>query len=534
MFVSVLAALPVYNTYRAKITYTVPWINNTQHADVARDVNSHRVKYAFYNNSDEICDYTVVSETSNKYARTTKDTYECVFTKSMWANADVMFVPDLAPYTQLADTKIHGTPVEHYRYINDYIDRNQPNNLSYTEVRTYQQDFYCQRTEQGCVPLKWYMNSKSNFHSHYDIYIIEYSDFEFTVEEKDFIFYDFNGIAVCNAVPDPDPENPDGPTHRGFINMFKMFSKVNEIKVTSTVQKNLALINEWRQNENFTFKVAPNHMIDMEIEDIIRTKTGKAKFIQLKEEKTPFNDEYFLDTPYMEDLPNNLDWRVKGALTYAKDQLFCGSCWTFSAVGVLESRINIARINAGIKDPLITLSEQSVVDCHWQYKLENGFQTSMGCEGGDEDDVLYNWVGKNKFATDHKYQYLGQNDWCKPELSDFTGYKVKAWHRVPFNSVVQLKRALMSGPVAVGVAVPATFAFYAGGVYNDVRCGSKVTDIGHAVVAVGWGESEFGPYWIIRNSWSPLWGQDGYINIAMKDNLCGVMTIASYIDIEKE
>ena len=91
----------------------------------------------------------------------------------------------------------------------------------------------------------------------------------------------------------------------------------------------------------------------------------------------------------------------------------------------------------------------------------------------------------------------------------------------------------MSGPVSVGTAVPHTYAFYAGGVYNDPACGSDVKNITHAVVAVGWGESEFGPYWIIRNSWSPLWGQDGYIYISMKNNLCGITTLASYVHVEE-
>lgn len=71
------------------------------------------------------------------------------------------------------------------------------------------------------------------------------------------------------------------------------------------------------------------------------------------------DDNYttWLTQPYVENLPDNFDWRVKGVMTYAKDQLFCGSCWAFSAVGCLESRINIDRVNNNVTNPLITLSE---------------------------------------------------------------------------------------------------------------------------------------------------------------------------------
>lgn len=76
--------------------------------------------------------------------------------------------------------------------------------------------------------------------------------------------------------------------------------------------------------------------------------------------------------------------------------------------------------------------------------------------------------------------------------------------------------------------------FYAGGIYNDPACVDDVAQISHAVVLVGWGNHpEHGEYWIVRNSWSPIWGVDGYIYISMRDNLCSVMTMPSYVNLEK-
>ena len=48
----------------------------------------------------------------------------------------------------------------------------------------------------------------------------------------------------------------------------------------------------------------------------------------------------------------------------------------------------------------------------------------------------------------------------------------------------------------------------------------KKTD--HAVLTVGYGVENDVPYWIIKNSWGHLWGDDGYIKVAMDNDRCGV------------
>ncbi|XP_021231386.1 uncharacterized protein LOC110387525 [Numida meleagris] len=155
---------------------------------------------------------------------------------------------------------------------------------------------------------------------------------------------------------------------------------------------------------------------------------------------------------------------------------------------------------------------------------------NYACDGGEEWRA-YEWIKKHGgIASTESYgPYLGQNGYCHYNQSELVAPLV-GYVTVEPGSAEALKAALFKhGPVAVNIdASHKSFAFYANGVYEEPRCGNETSDLDHAVLAVGYGVLHGKSYWLIKNSWSTYWGNDGYILIAMKDNNCGVATAASF------
>jgi len=67
--------------------------------------------------------------------------------------------------------------------------------------------------------------------------------------------------------------------------------------------------------------------------------------------------------------------------------------------------------------------------------------------------------------------------------------------------------------------------FYTSGIVNSVSCG---TQIDHGVLIVGAGSENGTPYYIVKNSWGPGWGDQGYIRIVRNQNMCGIASNPSY------
>lgn len=98
----------------------------------------------------------------------------------------------------------------------------------------------------------------------------------------------------------------------------------------------------------------------------------------------------------LKDVPSSFDWRDYGVVTPVKSQGHCGSCWTFSTVGALESHYYIA--TAQYKN----FSEQALVDCaRDQYEC-------YGCKGG-LPSYAFNFIRDHGLPTNETYPYRAED-----------------------------------------------------------------------------------------------------------------------------
>merc|ERR1739848_525862 len=98
--------------------------------------------------------------------------------------------------------------------------------------------------------------------------------------------------------------------------------------------------------------------------------------------------------------PEKLLWTDKGKVTPVKDQGGCGSCWTFGAVGGIETTY---AVKSGV---LRNFAEQEYLDCVFEGKDD-------GCDGGWVDSC-YKWSAKygGRLARTSQYKYTEGDGRC--------------------------------------------------------------------------------------------------------------------------
>lgn len=212
-----------------------------------------------------------------------------------------------------------------------------------------------------------------------------------------------------------------------------------------------------------------------------------------------------------ENLLTDINWVDQGAVTGVKNQGQCGSCWAFSTTGGIEGARQIA--GSG----LTSLSEENLVECS---------KRNHGCQGGAM--VLgFMYAETSPLMTEAAYPYTsggGKSGSCKYEKSEGVG-TVGGFEEVTPKSLSQMKAALAKGPVSVAVeADKSVFQHYRTGVVTGRACGTKLD---HGVLAVGLGTEDGKDYFLVKNSWGPSWGAEGYLKIGT-DNVCGILQDAAY------
>ncbi|TNJ26927.1 Cathepsin L [Giardia muris] len=533
-----LARLP--QKYKCSATLTVPYADNTQHMRIVYDLVGHRELVTFYNAEGAPIDGTYINPDVYYNARTERDHLVCYegdppsnyAPRGLAGHPLLNLLPELTyDWLDKGLDVVKGREAHHYYFVG--LEGEDSSQSTYNAYRAYQYDFWCYDEGGYCIPVRWTMRSISAFGSHFDLYNLDYNDFSTVLSDDDFV------LPPACLDPVRGEEKQTITINRLLLLLSSMSTYTETMLQTtdaipegrmSTYLMNRRLVDAINANPNYTFTASINCLSTYTFNELKALKTG---FIP---RHSRIGTDAFSDfspfTHTTEELPRALDWRVRGVLSMVKDQVACGSCWAFGAIGTIEALINIHRLADGDHHsaPLLRLSEQAIVDCFWG-------EDSYGCDGGDTISA-FRWLSTQNYgrlALEDEYPYLGQDDICRDALFDNrTEYRVTGYIPVESGSVNSLKAALMEGPVAIAIGVAESLMFYTGGVYNDPACPSAFDELAHAVICVGWGtDALYGDYWIVRNSWSPRWGMDGYVYIAMKDNICGVLTDPCKVTVEK-
>lgn len=263
-------------------------------------------------------------------------------------------------------------------------------------------------------------------------------------------------------------------------------------------KKTMAKIAEHQSNAAHKSTVGLNHFSDW-------TEAEYKKLLGTVAKENHGEDAEELDTSNLQD---TVDWRSKGAVTPVKNQGQCGSCWAFSTTGSVEGAMFLS------SGTLQSFSEQQLVDCS-----KNG---NMGCHGGLMDNA-FKYIETNPLMLESDYAYTGRDGSCKYVSSKGVG-QVKGFKDVRRDtSGAQLRAAVAKNPVSIAIeADQFVFQGYSGGIITH-GCGSKLD---HGVLAVGYGGLEDEEYFLVKNSWGPSWGDQGYVKIA--PDQCGITMQPSY------
>jgi hypothetical protein len=256
------------------------------------------------------------------------------------------------------------------------------------------------------------------------------------------------------------------------------------------------------------------------------------------------NDE--VDTIDAKVLPKSWDWRNVGGKSYIpelSEQKSCGSCFIFSTLASLESRL---RIQTNLEDTT-TFSRQHIVSCAiYTEGCKGGYPILVGkfahefelvpdacmmyearttsCEG-----VCDNSKSKYKYSVS-RYEYLGGYYGATSELE-------------------MMKEIRARGPMPGNISVPWSFSYYKGGIYANFNKKAASTTINkttmfdhkitwekvdHSILIVGWGEENGVKYWTCMNTWGATWGEHGFFRILRGKNECSIESMGDVMRIKRE
>uniref|UniRef100_A0A8C3WCG4 Cathepsin W n=1 Tax=Catagonus wagneri TaxID=51154 RepID=A0A8C3WCG4_9CETA len=252
-------------------------------------------------------------------------------------------------------------------------------------------------------------------------------------------------------------------------------------------------------------------------EDLGTAEFGVTPFSDLSEEefgqlyrrqqvagKAPRVDRKVGSEEAGETVPRSCDWRKKpGIVSAIRNQNDCQCCWAMAAADNIEAQWAIKHSKPG------QLSVQQLLDCD---------RCGNGCNGGFVWDAFLTVLNNSGLASEKDYPFKGK---AKTHRCLAKEYKKVAWIQDFFtlpSSEQSIARYLATeGPITVTVTA-SLLQQYRSGVLKGTHDNCDPESVDHSVLLVGFGRSKpvegrrprprhSLPYWILKNSWGPDWGE---------------------------
>jgi cathepsin L len=333
-------------------------------------------------------------------------------------------------------------------------------------------------------------------------------------------------VALC-AAKRPRWNELEGYTFSRYLKDFGRRYNGDELRMREKVfNAKLESIRAHNADPTQTYKRGVNQYTDMTAEEWRRFNALKKSADTLPETRTivapdALNVQLPLYVDYRE-------WSAPRVLTAVKHQGSCGNCWAHAATESLESYFAL------LTGRLPTLSTQQITAC------TPASLNCSGCNGGFQS-AAWTYLNSTYHGETEEWAYPFTNfffnvsdpnaetDACRnvtgmyPNttpyqwFAELTRVGVNGFNRIRTNDAQSTMFALATiGPLAIDVAA-GNWQDYEVGVFQNTASNGNVSEwqVDHAVQMVGYGfDKALGMnYWIVRNSWSTNWGEDGFIRL---------------------
>lgn len=215
------------------------------------------------------------------------------------------------------------------------------------------------------------------------------------------------------------------------------------------------------------------------------------------------------------ELPSYFDWRFYAqGLTPVRRQAW-NDCWAQGSTGMMEALVKIAW---GVDVPL---SVQHQISCSGQ---------GSAARGGYFTNPFLEKFG---IVTEQDFPYAGKDLRCPRDLT--ARYKLKKWGYVGAKGrrpkVTEIKQALMEhGPLPTTITANGALSKFRNKGPEEVFRGCSNGTTNHIELIVAWSDEL--KAWLVRNSWGPDHGYQGYAWIPWDCSRVGEAVVWGDLDVD--